>query len=161
MKNRFLSNLLRLSIALGCVSATLAQSAGEAGRIEVAEGRISIHVVDGSVVELATELGRLRGFEVIAEGVRNARVSLNLDGLTTTEAIRAICKPIGYVAVPDPATGETTRLLLMPAKATAKNRLEPRRDPLAPRTEVPLELPPEPNVPDQEQADHKPSKRDD
>lgn len=161
MNNRLLSNPLRLATVLMFVSASFAQTSDAAGRLRIVDDRISIHVVDGSVVELAEELGRLRGFEVIAQDVKDARVTLDVEGLTSIEAIRAICKPIGFIAVPDPATGETARLVLVPAKATAKNRLEPRREPLAPRPKGPVELPPEQDVPVQDPPDEKPIKRND
>jgi len=116
--------------------------------------RVSLHVADGPLVKVIEDLGRRLGFEVVASSVGDLRVSADFDKLPSREAIRRICTSIGYVEVPDPTTGKIARLVLT-GGSTGANQLAPRRDPLPPQQQVPIQVQPvePPPPPEQEQQD--------
>jgi hypothetical protein len=115
--------------------------------LTITDDRVSLRVTDGSVVMLVEDLGRRLDFEVIAHGVSDARVTLDFEGIPIREALRTICKPVGYVEVTDPSTGKTARLVLTPNETGATKRGAARRDPLPARRKPP----PEPIEPADEQ----------
>jgi hypothetical protein len=145
---------LALLATLWAVSPGLSQTGAEPTvkpyRLEIDAGRVSLQVTDGSVVGLVEDLGKRLGFEVLAQGVDDARVTLDFRDLSPGEAIRAICKGVGYIEVPDPETERTIRLVLTPGGKGAKNRLEARREPLAPRPEPPPDPTPPPESDDKD-----------
>lgn len=116
--------------------------------------RVSLHVADGPLVKVIEDLGRRLGFEVVASSAGDLRVSADFEKLPSREAIRRICTSVGYVEVPDPTTGKIARLVLT-GGSTGANQLAPRRDPLPPQQQVPIQVQPvePPPPPEQEPQD--------
>ena len=115
--------------------------------------RVSLKVADGPLVKVIEDLGRRLGFEVVASSVGDLRVSADFEKLPSREAIRRICNSVGYVEVPDPSTGKIARLVLT-GGTTGANQLAPRRDPLPPQQQVPVQIQPiEPPPPEEPPAD--------
>jgi hypothetical protein len=112
--------------------------------------RVTLKVADGPLVKVIEDLGRRMGFEVVASSVGELRVSAEFERLPSREAIRRICNSVGYVEVPDPTTGKIARLVLT-GGSTGANQLAPRRDPLPPQPQVPVQIQPiEPPPPPEE-----------
>lgn len=116
---------------------------------------VSLHVADGPLVKVMEDLGRRLGFEVVATSVGDLRVSADFEKLPSREAIRRICTSVGYLEVPDLATGKIARLVLT-GGSTGANQLAPRRDPLPPQQQVPMQVQPvePPPPPEQEPQDN-------
>jgi hypothetical protein len=153
--------LLLMSFGASALATTVPETKKPPYFLKIADDRISLRVDNGSVLTLVEDLGRRLGFEVIAQGVEDERVTLDFQDFSPARAIREICKGVGYVEVPDLETGRTVKIVLTPGASSAKNRLAARREPLAPRADPPpIEEPPVVPEPEPE-PDQKPQDQED
>jgi len=144
--NRLAGLLLVASVAVSGVSGTVEPK--PAYDLTIDGDKVSLRVADGRLLDVVEDLGRQLGFEVVATSIHDLRISTEFQNLPSREAVRRICDSVGYVEVPDPATGRIMRLVL--TAGGGANRLEPRRDPLPQRREPAPEIAPKPLPPPEE-----------
>jgi len=149
--SRLVGPLLVASVAVSGAAATVEPN--PAYDLTVDGDKVTLRVADGRLLDVVEDLGRRLGFEVVATSIRDLRISTEFQDLPTREAIRRICDAVGYVEVPDPATGRIMRLVL--TAGGGANRLEPRRDPLPQQREPAPQIAPKPIPPAEEPEEAK------
>jgi len=136
-----LISLLAAAVPLGSGAAT--------GDYElIVEGDlVSLEATQAPLAQVLGDLGKKAGFEVDAETSEDVTVTLDFKKHSVDDAITALCKPVGYLLVRDPANNRIRKVVLTPnnvqANRTAERQAEPPgwspKEPLPPDTpEVPL-----------------------